>query len=142
MTFSGSRKHSTITCAALINRLFQARIYLKKRISTKPLVYKSLIDTNTAEAPVARRAHARCAPRRSLHSLLRCLLRPRPPRDCPFESRPTATAASHLPSLVAGGLRFARPPPTPSRGAPRGRRGRPLGGTRHRTADRSLFFLY
>jgi len=57
---------------------------------------------------------------------------------------------SHLPSLVAGGRRFARPPATPSRGAlaggeaascqrdfrslaTRGRQRRPLGGARHRT---------
>ncbi|CDK40203.1 hypothetical protein BN903_113 [Halorubrum sp. AJ67] len=72
-----------------------------------------LIGTNRSEAPAARRADARCAPR-SVASLPRCgayvvirtlrvligsrELRSRerlcPPRGCPFESRPAT--AQHL----------------------------------------------
>jgi len=37
MQWSAASEHTTIRYVAFIDRLFQARIYLKKRISTEPL---------------------------------------------------------------------------------------------------------
>jgi len=63
---------------------------------------------NASKAPAARTAYARCAPRHSLRSFLRCLRRLRRPRGCPSESHPAQHRTSYLPSLAAHDSRLRR----------------------------------
>jgi hypothetical protein len=44
MQWSAASEHTTIRYVALIDRLFQARICLKKRISTKPFKTNPLLS--------------------------------------------------------------------------------------------------
>jgi len=79
---------------------------------SQPLVYKA-VDCGSPEkifkAPAAT-TRAACCARHSLRSFLRCLLRRASSSRLPFESpRPTATAASHLPTSRRS-LRLPRSP--------------------------------
>ncbi|CDK40464.1 putative signal peptide protein [Halorubrum sp. AJ67] len=99
---------------------------------------------NTAEAPAARRAHARCAlqsltPFAPSSASVACARLAAAPSIPTPHSTATAPHTSPASSVAVASLRRL----TPSRGAPRALK-RALGGARHRTdlAEYSLRYLY
>ncbi|VTT87631.1 hypothetical protein DM2_965 [Halorubrum sp. DM2] len=133
------------------SRLYDVAIVHKRSINVETAeaqaarryvaAFRSLIDT-TAEAPAARRAHARGGPlsvARFTRSFAVVLLSPAPASRLPLRVPPrTAHSTATAPhSSPASRLALSERSPRPSRGAPRPRCG--LGGARHRTVDHSLF---